>query len=113
MAWVYLLIGSFFEIGWAVGLKLSEGFSRPIISAVTVLFIFISFAFFTKALKEIDVGTGYAAFTGIGAVGTALIGMVFLGDGGGIGKILFITLLITGIIGLKMTDAEQAKTKEA
>nr|AFF57878.1 PsmrA [uncultured bacterium] len=60
--------------------------------------------FFTKALRVIDVSTGYAIFTGIGAVGTAIIGMTFLGDGGGVGKVFFIVLLIIGILGLKMSE---------
>ncbi|WP_226585018.1 DMT family transporter [Halobacillus litoralis] len=109
MAWIYLLIGALFEIGWAIGLKLSDGFTQPIYSTITVICIVISFAFFTKSLKVIDVGTGYAVFTGIGAAGTALIGMIFLGDEGGAGKVFFIGLLITGIIGLKMSEkpAEQ------
>ncbi|MFC7063895.1 DMT family transporter [Halobacillus seohaensis] len=104
MAWVYLLIGAIFEVGWAVGLKLSEGFSRPLISAVTVVFILISFYLFTKALRLIDIGTGYAIFTGLGAAGTAVIGMTFLGDGTGTGKVFFIVLLIFGVIGLKMSN---------
>ncbi|WP_082235028.1 DMT family transporter [Halobacillus massiliensis] len=105
MAWIYILIGAIFEVGWAVGLKLSDGFSRPIISTVTVLFIFISFYFFTKALRLIDIGTGYAIFTGLGAAGTAVIGMTFLGDGTGAGKVFFIVLLVFGVIGLKMADS--------
>lgn len=105
MPWVYLFVGALFEIAWAVGLKLSEGFTVPLYSTITVICIVISFALFTIALKSLDVGTSYAIFTGVGAVGTALIGMLFLGDSGGIGKIFFIVLLITGIIGLKMTDS--------
>lgn len=104
MAWIYLLFGALFEIGWAVGLKLSDGFTHPLYSTMTVVCIGISFLFFTKALREIDIGTGYAIFTGIGAAGTALIGMTFLGDNGGAGKVFFIALLILGIIGLKMSD---------
>ncbi|MCP3029032.1 multidrug efflux SMR transporter [Halobacillus sp. A5] len=113
MAWVYLLIGAVFEIGWAVGLKLSEGFSKPFISVATVIFIFISFYFFTKALRLIDMGTGYAIFTGIGAAGTAVIGMTFLGDGTGTGKVFFIVLLIFGVIGLKLSDTSNETTHTA
>lgn len=110
MAWFYLLLGSLFEIGWAVGLKLSEGFTRPLISILTILFILISFAFFTKALKEIDIGTGYAIFTGIGATGTAVIGMTLLGDHASAGKVFFIGLLLVGMIGLKLTDSSSGQT---
>ncbi|MCA0971876.1 multidrug efflux SMR transporter [Halobacillus litoralis] len=107
MAWIYLLIGAVFEIGWAVGLKLSDGFTKPVISIVTVVLIFVSFYFFTKAVKEIDIGTGYAVFTGIGAAGTAIIGMTFLGDDTNTGKVFFIALLIIGIIGLKLTSSPE------
>ncbi|MCP3030221.1 multidrug efflux SMR transporter [Halobacillus sp. A1] len=110
MAWIYILVGAVFEVGWAVGLKLSEGFSRPLISIITVLFIFISFYLFTKALRLIDIGTGYAIFTGLGAAGTAVIGMTFLGDGTGAGKVFFIVLLIFGVIGLKMSDTPDEVT---
>ncbi|TGB03966.1 DMT family transporter [Halobacillus salinus] len=110
MAWIYLLIGALFEVGWAVGLKMSDGFTRPIISIVTVVLIIISFFFFTKALKEIDVGTGYAIFTGIGAAGTAVIGMTFLGDSASAGKVFFIGLLLVGIIGLKLTNSPEETT---
>lgn len=111
MAWIYLFLGALFEIGWAVGLKLSEGFSLPWISAVTVVFIVVSFIFFTKALKTIEIGTAYAIFTGTGAAGTAIIGMTLLGDSGGLGKIFFIALLISGIIGLKMTDSSNEEAQ--
>ncbi|UOR13379.1 DMT family transporter [Halobacillus amylolyticus] len=109
MAWIYLFIGALFEIGWAVGLKMSEGFTRPIISGFTLLSIFISFFLFTKALKMIDIGTGYAIFTGIGAAGTAVIGMAFLGDIKSAGKVFFIAVLIFGIIGLKMSDTPKVE----
>ncbi|WP_442858824.1 DMT family transporter [Bacillus sp. SB49] len=105
MAWFYLLVGAIFEIGWAIGLKLSEGFTDPLFSTLTVIGILISFSFFTKALTMFDIGTGYAIFTGIGAAGTAILGMTLLGDGGGPGKVFFIVLLIVGIIGLKMSDS--------
>ncbi|WP_181350648.1 multidrug efflux SMR transporter [Thalassobacillus sp. CUG 92003] len=106
MAWIYLLIGSLFEIGWAIGLKMSDGFSKPLITSITVVLILLSFYCFTKALKEIDIGTGYAIFTGIGAAGTAIVGMTFLGDSANLGKVFFIALLITGIIGLKLSASK-------
>ncbi|KHE66947.1 multidrug efflux SMR transporter [Halobacillus sp. BBL2006] len=111
MAWIYILLGAVFEIGWAIGLKLSEGFTDPFFSALTVVSIGISFYFFTKALSMIDIGTGYAVFTGIGATGTALIGMMFLGDSGGAGKLFFIGLLIIGIIGLKFSNGSSEETQ--
>lgn len=113
MAWIYLLLGSLFEIGWAVGLKLSDGFTRPWISTITIIFIVVSFLFFTTALREIEVGTGYAVFTGIGAAGTAIIGMTFLGDSANVGKVFFIGLLILGIIGLKLTDGSKQQVEQS
>ncbi|MFD1020725.1 DMT family transporter [Thalassobacillus hwangdonensis] len=111
MAWVYLLVGSLFEIAWAMGLKLSEGFTQPLISAITVALIFISFYFFTKALREIDIGTGYAVFTGIGTIGTTIIGILMLGDKVSFTKLLFIIILITGIIGLKVTSTQNVPSE--
>ncbi|UOQ43799.1 multidrug efflux SMR transporter [Halobacillus salinarum] len=111
MAWVYLLLGAGFEIGWAIGLKLSEGFSQPIPSILTVICLFISFYFFTKSLRRIEIGTGYAIFTGIGAAGTAIIDMAFLGDEAGAGKVFFIGILVFGIIGLKLADERSANAE--
>ncbi|WP_163529232.1 DMT family transporter [Halobacillus ihumii] len=109
MAWIYLFIGALFEIGWAVGLKMSEGFTKPFITIFTLISIFISFFLFTKAIKMIDIGTGYAIFTGIGAAGTAVIGMAFLGDIASAGKVFFIAVLIFGIIGLKMSESSKVE----
>ncbi|MFQ3546130.1 multidrug efflux SMR transporter [Halobacillus rhizosphaerae] len=110
MVWVHLILGAIFEIGWAVGLKLSEGFTLPLPSLITVICLLISFYFFTKALRQIEVGTGYAVYTGIGAAGTAVIGMIFLGDTIGALKVFFIALLIIGIIGLKLSDGQTVET---
>lgn len=109
MAW--MIIGATFEILWAIGLKLSEGFTDPFFSVLTVVCIFISFAFFTKALTVVDISTGYAIFTGIGAAGTAVAGMILLGDAFDVKKLFFILLLITGVIGLKLST-EDDYTKE-
>ncbi|WP_347861338.1 multidrug efflux SMR transporter [Salimicrobium sp. PL1-032A] len=101
MGW--MITGALFEIVWAIGLKMSEGFTDPFFSVVTVISIFISFAFFTKALTVVDISTGYAIFTGIGAAGTAIAGMVLLGDAFDLKKIFFIALLLTGVLGLKLS----------
>lgn len=106
MAWLYLIAAGITEIVWALGLKFSEGFSQPVPSVVTIIFIVISFLLFSKAMKTIPVGTSYAVFTGIGAAGTAVIGMMAFDESVNVGKIFFLLLLISGIIGLKLIDSE-------
>ncbi|WP_226659349.1 DMT family transporter [Pseudalkalibacillus hwajinpoensis] len=106
MAWVYLVIGGLMEVLWAIGLKYSEGFTNPVISLLTIVGIATSFYFFSKALKYLPVGTAYAIFTGLGAAGTAVIGMMFLNESISFIKIFFILLLISSIIGLKLNAKE-------
>lgn len=101
MAWTYLIIAGVLEIGWAVGLKYTEGFSRLWPSVATLAAMIASFALLSVALKSIPVGTGYAVWTGIGAAGTALIGMAFLGEPREALRILCILLIIGGVLGLK------------
>lgn len=110
MGWIYVIIGGILEIGWATGLSLSEGFTKPVPSIITAVLILISFYFFSNSMKLLPIGTAYAVFTGIGAAGTAVVGMVFLNDGISILKVAFITLLIFGVIGLKMSDKEERAT---
>ncbi|MGE6752480.1 DMT family transporter [Rossellomorea sp. NPDC071047] len=110
MGWIYVIIGGILEIGWATGLSLSEGFTKPLPSIVTAVLIIISFYFFSNSMKLLPIGTAYAVFTGIGAAGTAVVGMVFLNDGISILKVAFISLLIFGVIGLKMSDKEEKDT---
>jgi len=107
MAWVYLVIAGISEIAWALGLKYSQSFTKPIPSALTIIGILFSFYLFSKAMKEIPIGTAYAVFTGIGAVGTVLIGMFFLGESASLAKIILVIILLTGIIGLKVTSGEE------
>ncbi|WP_143525702.1 DMT family transporter [Salimicrobium flavidum] len=99
-----MITGAMFEILWAIGLKYSDGFTDPFFSTLTIIGIIISFGFFTKALTVVDISTGYAIFTGIGAAGTAVAGMILLGDSFDIKKIFFVLLLITGVIGLKLSS---------
>lgn len=104
MAWTYLLIAGFLEIGWAVGLKYSEGFTRLWPSLGTVTAMIASFFFLSMALKTLPIGTAYAVWTGIGAVGTAIIGLLFFGESRETLRILCILLIVAGIIGLKFTS---------
>ncbi len=99
--WIYLIIAGLMEVGWAVGLKFTEGFTQFIPSVITAGFMILSLYMLSLALKSISIGTGYAIWTGIGAIGTAIIGMLLLGDSKEMGRILCIFIIIAGIIGLK------------
>ncbi|WIJ27141.1 quaternary ammonium compound efflux SMR transporter SugE [Devosia sp. RR2S18] len=102
MAWVYLVIAGLFETGWALGLKYTEGFTRPIPTVLTVGAMIISVVLLGIALRELPVGTGYAVWTGIGTVGTAILGMYLFGDPATVARLACLGLIIAGIIGLKV-----------
>ena len=106
MPWLYLLIAGLFEVGWAIGLKYTNGFTRLWPSVGTVAAMIVSFFFLSLALKTIPVGTGYAVWTGIGAVGTAILGMVLLGESRDVWRLLCLVLIIAGIVGLKLASAD-------
>ncbi len=102
MAWIYLIIAGLFEVAWAVGLKYTYGFTRIWPSVGTIACMIVSFLLLALALKTIPVGTGYAVWTGIGAAGTAIIGMLLLGEPRAVGRIVCILLIISGVIELKL-----------
>ncbi len=104
MAWVYILIAAVFEISWAVGLKYSEGFTNLRASIFTVITMILSYIFLAFGVKYIPVGTAYAVWTGIGAVGVAIYGMIFFDESKEILRILFILIIISGVIGLRLTS---------
>lgn len=106
MGWLYVAIGGLLEVGWALGLKYSEGFTNGPISALTVALIAASFWFFARAMKVLPIGTAYTVYTGIGTAGTAIIGMAFLGEPAGVANVGFLSLLLLGIVGLKVTSKE-------
>jgi quaternary ammonium compound-resistance protein SugE len=101
MSWVYLVVAGLTEVAWAIGLKYTEGFSRLWPSVGTIAGMSLSFFLLSLALKTIPVGTGYAIWTGIGAAGTAILGMTLLGESRELGKIACIALIVVGIIGLR------------
>jgi len=103
MDWTYLIVAGLLEIIWAVGLKYTEGFSRLWPSVVTIGVMVASLALLALALKTIPVGTGYAVWTGIGAAGTAIVGMLFLGESRDVLKVVSLMLLVAGIAGLRLT----------
>lgn len=102
MAWVYLLLAGICEIGWAFGLKYSEGFSKVGISVVTVVVMILSFVLLSQAMKQLPLGTAYGIWTGIGAAGTAILGIVFLNEPRDFIRIVCILLIVAGVVGLKV-----------
>ena len=102
MAWLWLVIAGLLEIVWAVGLKYTDGFTRLWPSVVTVATFLASLYFLALAVRTIPIGTGYAVFTGIGAVGVAILGMVLFGESRELVRIGFILLIVAGIAGLKV-----------
>ncbi len=103
MAWIYILIASVFEISWAVGLKYSDGFTHLKASVFTVITMILSYVFLSLGAKNIPIGTAYAVWTGIGAVGTAVYGILFFDEPRDLLRIAFIFLIVIGIIGLRLT----------
>ncbi|MFD1216898.1 MULTISPECIES: quaternary ammonium compound efflux SMR transporter SugE [Microbulbifer] len=101
--WFLLLIAGLLEIAWAIGLKYTQGFSKPLPSVLTVIAMIASFYFLAQALKTIPVGTGYAVWTGIGAVGTAILGIALFAESTALPRLACIGLIVAGIIGLKLT----------
>lgn len=103
MAWGILVLAGIFEIGWAVGLKHTAGLSRLVPLAWTVLSLALSVALLGLALKQLPLGSAYAIWTGIGVIGTAVAGIILFGEAVTLARLLSITLIVAGIIGLKAT----------
>jgi quaternary ammonium compound-resistance protein SugE len=103
MEWIYILIASVFEISWAVGLKYSEGFTQIKATIFTIITMILSYVFLSLGAKNIPIGTAYAVWTGIGAVGTAIYGILFFDEPRDLLRIAFIFLIVIGIIGLRLT----------
>jgi quaternary ammonium compound-resistance protein SugE len=103
MAWAMLAVAGLFEVAWAVGLKYTEGFSRWWPSAGTALAMAVSVVLLALAMRTLPVGTAYAVWTGIGAVGTALLGIVLFGEPATFARLGCIALIVAGIVGLKLT----------
>ena len=101
--WVQLLGAGALEIAWAVGLKYTRGFTRPWPTAFTVAAMAASMFLLALAVRKIPLGTGYAVWTGIGAVGTAVFGIVLFAESASVARLLFIAMIVAGILGLKAT----------
>ena len=102
MSWFILIIAGVFEICWAIGLKYSSGFTKFWPSVFTIISMIISMVLLSLAVKEIPIGTGYAVWTGIGAVGTAILGIFLFNESSEIVLLFFMFLIVTGIVGLKL-----------
>lgn len=104
-AWIFLIVSGLFEIGWALGLKFTEGFTRLWPSLITVLAMMASFYCFSQSLRTIPLGTGYAVWTGIGAAGTAILGILWFREPATVARLVCIGLIVGGIVGLKFTSS--------
>ncbi len=105
MAWVLLLIAGLLETGWAIALKASDGLSKPLPSAVFLVLTAASLVLLAVALRSLPVGTAYAVWTGIGAAGTAILGIVVLGEPAQAARLVSIGLIVAGVIGLNLAGS--------
>ena len=102
MPWLLLIVAGLFEVGWAIGLKYTEGFTRPLATVLTILSMIVSLGLLGLALRDLPVGTAYAVWTGVGAVGTAALGIMLFGDPATLPRLASIGLILAGIAGLKL-----------
>lgn len=101
--WVYLIVAAIFETGWAIGLELSDGFTKLVPSVATAISMAISVLLLAKAVQSLPIGTAYAVWTGIGAASTAILGVVLFEETSSIARFGFIGLIIAGVVGLEVT----------
>ncbi|HDS1679919.1 TPA: quaternary ammonium compound efflux SMR transporter SugE [Pseudomonas putida] len=103
MSWIILFFAGLFEVGWAVGLKYTDGFSKPLPTALTVAAMAVSLGLLGLAMKELPLGTAYAIWTGVGAVGTVIAGIILFGESMALVRLVSVALIVTGLIGLKVS----------
>lgn len=106
MAWGILFLAGLFEVAWAIGLKYTDGFTRPWPTAATLVAMVVSVVLLGIAMKSLPVGTAYAVWVGVGAVGTAILGIVLFAEAASAGRLLSLALIVMGIIGLKLATPE-------
>ena len=102
MSWIILVVAGLFEIGWAIGLKYTEGFTRLWPSLGTIVAMIVSLSLLGVAMKSLPVGTSYAVWVGVGAVGTAILGIVLLGESRSAARLVCLALIVAGILGLRL-----------
>lgn len=105
MAWVILIIAGLFEVGWAIGLKYTEGFTRLWPTVWTLLSMIVSLWLLGIAMKSLPLGTAYAVWVGVGAVGTAILGIILMGESANFWRLFSLGLIVAGIIGLKLASS--------
>ncbi|WP_342309400.1 quaternary ammonium compound efflux SMR transporter SugE [Pseudomonas fluorescens] len=103
MSWIILLFAGLFEVGWAAGLKYTDGFSKPLPTALTIAAMAISLGLLGLAMKELPLGTAYAIWTGVGAVGTVIAGIILFGESMALFRLASVALIICGLVGLKIS----------
>ena len=108
MSWIILFFAGLFEVGWAVGLKYTDGFSKLWPTVWTLASMIVSLGLLGVAMKSLPVGTAYAVWVGVGAVGTAILGIVLLGESANPGRLISLGLIVAGIIGLKLATVAPA-----
>jgi quaternary ammonium compound-resistance protein SugE len=106
MNWIILFIAGLFEVAWAIGLKYTEGFSKLWPSVFTILSMIISMGLLAYSVKHLPIGTAYAIWTGIGAVGTAILGIILFNESRELVRVFFILLIVIGIVGLKLFSTQ-------
>ena len=104
MAWIILVIAGLFEVGWAIGLKYTVGFTKPWPSVATAACMVVSLWLLGLAMKTLPVGTAYGVWVGVGAVGTVILGIVLLGEPANLARLASIALIVAGIVGLKLSS---------
>ena len=113
IAWIVLVIAGFLETGWAIGLKYTHGFTRPLASVVTIILIIASMFLLSLSARVLPIGTAYAVWTGIGAFGAAVVGILLLGESANPARLAFLALLLIAIVGLKFTSAPASEPTPA
>jgi quaternary ammonium compound-resistance protein SugE len=103
MSWIILFVAGLFEVAWAIGLKYTDGFSRPLPTALTVGAMLVSLGLLGLAMKELPLGTAYAIWTGVGAVGTVIAGIVLFGEAVTLIRLASVGLIAAGLVGLKLS----------
>ena len=103
MSWIILFFAGLFEVGWAVGLKYTEGFSKPLPTVLTALALLVSLGLLGLAMKHLPLGTAYAVWTGVGAVGTVIAGIVLFGESMALLRLASVALIVCGLVGLKLS----------